>query len=283
MQQKIRRDPMAHLKSLEMDPDRKMLIVEGKEDRFLIEYLSDNQLDSNLIILEIDSIDIAVNVEGGNRGRLLYFANLTSEEADRLKFFIDKDYSQYIGEYLPNQITETDFKDIESYLIDEECLTKFLKIGIKTEKVNSADFISEIKKAQFFGFVRIASLKNGYNLSVNKTNERISKYLSLEANGKVEIKNKEYLTSLIQNSTIKVPIQDLESAVEKVKDELKDEDCRYIIHGKDLLSLVTEICYKMGYKKDNIDNVFWMSMDKSQIGKYENLKYIVDFCKKNLP
>ncbi|MBL0109726.1 MAG: DUF4435 domain-containing protein [Saprospiraceae bacterium] len=203
MQQKIRRDPLAHLKSLEMDPDRKMLIVEGREDRLFIEYLSDNQLDNNLMILEIDSIDITENIEGGNRGRLLYFAKLSPEDTDRLKFFIDKDYSQYIGEEIPKKITETDFKDIESYLIDEDCINKFLKIGIKTEKINTLDFLSEIKKAQYFGFVRIASLKSGYNLSVNKTNEKLAKYLSIVANGKVEIKSKEYLTSLIQNSTKK--------------------------------------------------------------------------------
>jgi len=283
MQQKIRRDPMAHIKALEMDTDRKMLIVEGREDRLFVEYLSDNQLDKNLIILEIDSIDITENIEGGNRARLLYFAKLTPEECDRLKFFIDKDYSQYIGEEIPQKITQTDFKDIESYLIDEESITKFLKIGIKTEKINSIDFINEIKKAQYFGFVRIASLKNGYNLSVNKTNEKLAKYLSIEANGKVEIKNKEYLTSLIQNSIIKISIQDLETALEVVIGELNGKDCKYIIHGKDLLSFVTEICYKMGCKKDNLDNVFWMSMDKSQIGNYENLSRIMDFCKKNLP
>jgi hypothetical protein len=283
MPEMIKRDPIAHLKSLEMDPDRKLLIVEGKEDRLFVEYLCGQDIDSDLVILEIQSVEIDAQVEGGNRGRILYFAGLTDPQTERIKFFIDRDYSSYLGLDVPVNITQTDYKDLETYLLNADCLDKLIKIGIKTDRIDSNKFFNEAKKASYFGFVRISSLKSGLNLSVNETNENIRRYINVSNTFDVSINDTRYLTALLQNSNNRTSISDLKTIINSNIEDLKDEELEFIIHGKDLLSLVTEICFKLGSDRENIDNLFWMSFDKTKIEEYKNLNEIVVYSKKNLP
>lgn len=283
MQKMIRRTTAAHLKSLELDPERKLLIVEGKEDRLFVEYLCGQEIDSNLVILEIQSIEIDAQVEEGNRGRILYFASLTDPQTERIKFFIDRDYSPYLGLEIPANITQTDYKDLETYLLSVDCFNKLLKIGIKTDKIDSEKFLNEAKKASYFGFVRISSLKSGLNLSVNETNKNIRKYITVSNSFDVSINKTKYLTALLQNSNNKTTIKDLKTIIDSNIEDLIDEGIEYIIHGKDLLAFVTEICYKLGQNKENIDNLFWMSFDNSKIEDHKNLNDIIVYSKKSLP
>lgn len=283
MPEMIRRDPIAHLKSLEMDPDRKLLIVEGKEDRLFVEYLCGQDIDSDLVILEIQSVEIDAQVEGGNRGRILYFAGLTDPQTERIKFFIDRDYSSYLGMDVPANITNTDYKDLETYLLNVDCFEKLIKVGIKTDRIDSNKFFNEAKKASYFGFVRISSLKSGLNLAVNETNENIRRYINVSNTFDVSINDTRYLTALLQNSNIRTSITDLKLIINSNIEDLKDEELEFIIHGKDLLSVVSEICFKLGNNRENIDNLFWMSFDKSKIEEYQNLNEIIVYSKKNLP
>src|SRR5688500_8001489 len=125
---KIRRSPEAWIKSCEMDTSRKLLIVEGIEDRLFIEYIISDEKNSNSIILEIDSIDIDTSVENGNNGRVLFFASLVKNEVSNIKCFVDKDYQFLKKVKLPDCVISTDFKDLEGYLYEIHCITKFLKL-----------------------------------------------------------------------------------------------------------------------------------------------------------
>lgn len=274
-----RREAIAHIKSLEFDPSRKILVVEGKTDRLFLEHLTSGEIAINTTILEISSVEFHEQISGGNRGKIIYFASLTNKEEERLKFLVDKDYSKYTNDIIPNNVILTDYKDLESYLFEEKYLDKFLKIGLKTEKIKAKKILEELNKAKYFGFVRITSLEKEMNLSINKTNDKLSKYLEFDNTFNLTIKQEKYLDSLIQNSTYSVEKTILKKNVDEIIDKYSIEENRNIVHGKDAISIIEEICVKLGYKSENIGSVFWMSFDGTKVSKYPNLKKAVDFIK----
>lgn len=279
LNEKPTREPSAHIKSLELDPKRKVLFVEGKADRLFLEFLSDGEIGTDSNIIEIESVDFHERIEGGNRGKIIYFASLVSEEEERIKFLADRDYGKYTGEEIPANVILTDFKDLESYLIEEKFLDKFLKIGLKTEKIRAKQLLNEINKAKYFGFIRITSLEKNMNLSINTTNERLSKYLSVDKTFTLSINEDKYLEILLQNSAFAINKKDLVSNINEISKKYSKEEKRDIIHGKDALSVIQYICIKIGFKAENIESVFWMGFDSSKINNYPNLKKAVDYLK----
>ena len=271
-----RRTIESHIKSLEFDFDRKILVVEGREDRLFLEYLTDNNL-KNTIILEIDSVKIEKDVKGGNRGRILYFSSLSENE--RVKFLIDRDYSMFTNEVFKNNVILTDYKDLESYLYEEVFMQKFIKLGLKTEKIDAEHLLNELFKARFFGILRITSILYNLNLSVNKTNERFSKYIEIDKGLNVNIKEKEYFISVISNSNIKPKFSELEVLFNDTQSNFSGVENRLIVHGKDAIQLVSEISAKLGIVRENIENILWMSFDSTLISKFPNLQYTLDFIK----
>ena len=279
LNEKPTREPSAHIKSLELDPKRKVLFVEGKADRLFLEFLSDGEIGTDSNIIEIESVDFHERIEGGNRGKIIYFASLVSEEEERIKFLADRDYGKYTGEEIPANVILTDFKDLESYLIEEKFLDKFLKIGLKTEKIRAKQLLNEINKAKYFGFIRITSLEKNMNLSINTTNERLSKYLSVDKTFTLSINEDKYLEILLQNPAFAINKKDLVSNINEISKKYSKEEKRDIIHGKDALSVIQYICIKIGFKAENIESVFWMGFDSSKINNYPNLKKAVDYLK----
>jgi len=273
---KLRRKPDAWLKSLEMDSQRKILVVEGIEDRLLVEYLTDNKLNSSAIILEIDSIDISEKIDGGNKGRLIYLSEIV-EQNRSFKIFIDKDYSEFTKTKYKNNVITTDFKDLESYLYEVDFLRKFIKVGLKTERINEKGLLKSISLLRYFGIVRIVSIVNELKLSVNKTNERISKYINIGSDNTFTIEEDRYITSLIQNSNNNIDFATLSELIKKSIEKFAGIHFKEIVHGKDMIALVKILASKINFKKDNIENVLWMSFDNRKLEDYINLSEIVEY------
>lgn len=278
---KIRREPEAYIQSLEMDSDLRILFVEGNEDRMLLEHICSDEIDENTIVIEIDSVKLPKEIEGGNRGKVIYCALLSKQKHQRLKYFVDKDYSTFTGEKIPKNVTITDFRDIESYLYEKDSIDKYLKIGVKTDKINSTHLLKQMYKAKYFGFIRIASLKNNLKLSVNKTNIKLSKYIKTETDYTVTIDEDKYLKSLIQNTKDKISLEQLKKYIDGVIAKYSKENTKNILHGKDAIEILKIISNKIK-KNDNYESVFWMAFDKNKTNEFENLNSIVNYLK-NLP
>jgi len=279
---RIRREPEAHIQSLKMDPERRIMVVEGKEDRLLLEHICDNELDNNTIILEIESVELPDKIDGGNRGRIIHFALLSEAFLNQIKFFIDKDYSSFIGEVLPKNVITTDYRDIENYLFELNSVDKFLKIGLKTEKLSANQLLNQIYKAKDFGIIRITSLINELKLSINKTNEKLSKYITIDDDFNINIDYDKYLVSLIQNTSSKHELKELKSQIDNIRKQQNSESVRNLIHGKDALSIIQLISLKINKKNTNIESAFWMSFEPKNLGSYEKLNQTIKYLK-NLP
>jgi len=274
----IKRKPEAWLKSLDMYPKRKMLIVEGIEDKLFIEYLS-GTYNEYVIILDVNSINITEKVKNGNKGRLLHIAEVAKNQPNRFKVFIDKDYSSFENQSFNKNVITTDFRDIEAYLYEIDFLDKFLKIGIKTDKICANKLLDNIKMLRYFGFVRITSIVNGLNLSINKTNEKLSKYINLKGDLSFDILEDKYIKSLIQNSNNIIDYDELSRLLKKSIQQFSDKHFKEIVQGKDAIAFIKHLVSKLKFKKDNIENVFWMSFEKDRVKNYKNLSEVVDYIK----
>lgn len=272
--EKPKRTVNSIIKSLEFDKDKKLLIVEGKADRLFFEFVCNN-INDNCIILEVENVEME-SVEGGNKGKILAFAKSIPYNSENIKFFVDRDYDLDEANS-PFNTFITDFKDLESYLLNKESLNKFLKIGLKTDKITSDKLLNDLKSSNYFGHVRNYSLTQNKGFSVNDCNENLTKYVSYTKNY-IEIDCKKYLTVLCQISAVKIKIDDLILEIENFIKK-QNKDFRFVIHGKDIIKVLVIICLKLGFKKDSIESAFWMSFDEKKVSNYPNLLSVINYLK----
>ncbi|WP_438967276.1 DUF4435 domain-containing protein [Flavobacterium sp.] len=273
MSDKIRRTPEAIIKSFEMDPDKKAIYVEGLTDRLFFEHLFSKIDNGQTIFFEIDSVEIPID-EGGNRSRLIEFAQKIENSTAKIKCFIDADFNRILNnENLNNAIILTDFRDLESYLYEHEYLNKFIKIGLKTDKITPEFLLNEFSKAKSIAILRLCSTEQKFDFPFQRINENFSRYYSPQTGLNIE----KYKTALTQTAVKKPTKEDLDKAIIEANEKCENIDFRHLLHGKDIMEILKEIARYIGYRKDNIDLVFWMSFDSNNIDKYPALKQLEDF------
>jgi hypothetical protein len=276
MGNKLRRKPEAIIKSFEMDPEKKAVYVEGIEDRLFFEYAFEKQVKDGTLFFEIETVDLPEVAKGGNRQRLIEFAAQVESSDAKIKCFVDTDYTNICKkETIPKTAILTDFKDLEAYLYEKKYLNKFIKLGLKTNKITPQFILDEISNAREIAILRVCSQDKNFDFPFQKTNEHFSRYYKptkgLNLNG--------YIQTLLQNSKIKPQKIELHTAINETKNKCKQIDNRHLIHGKDVIEIIKEISRILGYKKDNIELVFWMSFDNADINKFPALKKVAEFIK----
>lgn len=269
---KPKRTSESLIKSLEFDSDKKILIVEGVSDRLFLEFLQSSK-NEDVVILEIENIDIDTDFNG-NKGKIIQLISRVPTNIENISFFIDRDYD--LNEENINQNTIlTDFKDLETYLLNKSYLDKFLRIGIKCEKITSDKIYKELLNCQYFGFIRKLSITNNLNLPINSCNEKLEKYVKYNKTKGIEIDYTKYLALVIQKAKLKLSTEELQKQINLFIDNDKSIP-EFIIHGKDLIKFLEIICNSIGYKQD-IEAPFWMSFDHNNVKNYKNLKKVIEF------
>jgi hypothetical protein len=63
---------------------------------------------------------------------LIAFAKLLQESPHkyRVNFFADADYDRILGMSTPENVTLTDWRDLEAYGLSRECLSKLVVLGL---------------------------------------------------------------------------------------------------------------------------------------------------------
>ena len=275
LEETIKRKPEAIVKAFEMDPDRCAIYVEGHDDRLFFEHLFENQVRNDTIFFEIATVDIPEVKENGNRERLLNFASSIENHEIRIKCFVDADFTRILGEAMPPNVIFTDFRDLEAYLYERNYLNKFIKLGLKTNKITPESILNELSNAKEIAILRLCSKENEFKLPFQETNENFSRYYVYGKGVNIA----KYKNALFQNCETRPKIADFNEALIESKKKcvsLADKD---FIHGKDALNIIKEIAKALGYKKDNVELIFWMSFDRADINKYPALKEVENFIK----
>lgn len=273
---KIRRTPQAIIKSFEMDPDKRAVYVEGQNDRLFFEYVFEDQIDEQTVFLEISTVDLPEVDKGGNRGRLIEFAKQISESGVKIKCFVDADSSRILHSLeFPHTIILTDFRDLEGYLYERSYINKFIKVGLKTEKITPEYLLDEISKAREIAILRLCSEEKEYKFPFNQVNKNLHRYYQPGQ----DINLKKYIAVLLQKCDNKPTDNDFKYSLEQSTEKCRTISDRDLLHGKDVLRIIKEIASTLGLKKDNVELVFWMSFDRADVGKFPALKEVDEFLK----
>jgi hypothetical protein len=278
----LRRDPKAIIAQSIMDPIRREVYVEGYEDAIFLRWLSQNGNHPDARILEISLVEIPDIEEGGNRGRALAFAKEIGELNIKIYIFIDADFDNILGRTNPAKVILTDGRDIESYLIREECIDTALKLGFKIEEFPARNVLEIILKiGREIGFLRLLSEIESLDLPFQRTD--LWNFILFNKDG-YKIRLREYIQALIQNHTKKMSLKiigNLIQKLEKIKITYSYLSDLELIHGKDALCIFEKLIISKRIKRGEGRRVLWASFRKEFIANYNNLLKIYNFITKS--
>lgn len=278
---KPKRDIDSFVKAHEMDSERTTLLVEGKEDRLFLEYLADDELKEDAEICEINAIEFpnTLEIEGGEKGRILHLSNKIKDLNLEVYFFIDTDYDNILEKPVPDNVIRTDYRDLESYLYEKEYFRKFLKVGLVTDKIDENYLWNEITEIKKLGYLRLCSELNKHKLPFQAVGNNFSRYYKVKPDLSTELLLDRYLEVLVQKCENQISIDELKNELNSIAEKYEHLSEKEIVHGKDTINVFKEIAKRIGKSKDNIDGVFWMSFNKDKIVEHENLKRVLEIIK----
>jgi hypothetical protein len=230
---------------LERDPTRRVLFVEGNRDVVFWKVIVPTMQRGDTVIYPISEI-LADQVDGGERGRLIWYARTVAETliAGRVSFFADADNDRILQIPLPENVTLTDGRDLESYALSECCMIRLGLQGIGTPEHEAATLLSVVVAVtRPIGVLRIMAARKGIGLAFQRTlrESRIRRFLQGDYLG-VTLDVDRLLSTLLQNSNISLARKDDFSAWLAAETERcrRFED-NEIIHGKDFVAALASI------------------------------------------
>lgn len=245
------------LSELASDADRRILFVEGLSDLALWRGIVPEAERQNTVVYPIGVVEIEC-ASGGARGRLFACANVFLDKGlnDRVHFFADADFDRLLGRGVPHNITLTDGRDRESYLLLGDGLEKIcLSAANPAEKAAGlATFLRQT--ARPIGELRFVSETEALSLPFQKTLDgRMKRYVSVREGS---FHAESLLRALLQNCSI--GLGRLEEVLEAVREKaemfarIPDHE---LVHGKDMASLTAAF---MAWGSDESDTIVSLAL-----------------------
>jgi hypothetical protein len=263
---------------LKMDTDVHYLFVEGDRDLAFWRALVPITNRTNTQVIKASTVKDITSSTNGEKARLLALSEAFVEEglSERVKFFVDADNDHLLNTTYDKCVVLSDYRDLESYCFTEECLNKFISIGLAKTQINIVELLQDIINiCSPLGFLRYISESSNRNLPFQKTfdgNGR-KKYMCVRTKS---LKNDNLIRTLLQNARISLndlPI--VKSELLLIIDE-SNIDIRKVIHGKDwlfYLSMYLSLC------PDSIESQLFLSLDYSSLETETSLCEIISYLK----
>ena len=263
---------MAHL----MDPARRELYVEGQKDRMFLQWLLGGGVNQDASVREIASVDMPDVQLGGERGRLLRFAELLVDHDVRIMCFADADCDRVLGRVVPSRVWLTDQRDIEGYVLRLECVDKVLRLGVGTERIAAADLMRWLTQhGRRLGIIRLMSELDGLRLPFQATKKEGHFHF---AQGQLRVDYQGYVTALLQNANMSLtglaPMMERLSEIEIAYSSTPD---RELVHGKDAMCLFEVVMRAHGLRPSEGTRLLWTSYESSLVEPGSSLESALAF------
>lgn len=265
---------------LSEDPERRILFVEGVRDlAFWREvFPSTDRFDAAVYPI---SVVICAPVKGGERGRLLWCAEVFCRNAckDRALFFADADCDIVLGLNCAPNVVFTDGRDLESYGLTTECLARLATTGLRldeSEGVRAFLWVVEITRP--IGILRIASERRRMELPFQRTFRKgLSRFLVGEQYS-ATLDMRRLISTLLQNA--ERSLSDVDEVMSFVDEEAglqSSVETRKLSHGKDLVRSLACL-YKI--EESHVESMLFLSMDYSEIRRFPNIQTVISWISK---
>ena len=273
----ICRQPDAVLTAHRMDPSRRELYVEGTRDRLFLTWLLGKRQPTDAIVQEIAFIEIP-NVLGGERGRLIQFANWLEDKDVGIRMFADADCDRVLGRTVPKRVWLTDNRDLEGYVLRIECIDKVLRLGIATDKITAELLLRAIKKhCRRLGILRLLSERDSLKLPFQTTN--LKRFIKL-SNGELNLDFDGYFRALLQNASISL------KQFKSLHERFVELECCYentpdieLIHGKAAICIIDAALAKFGIRDEEGGRLLWCSFEARFVEVGSSLESVLAFIR----
>ncbi len=259
-----------------MDRNRRDLIVEGARDRLFLEWLLRKRGILSATIIEISHINLPGVIHGGDKERILKFAEIVGNRTDRIRFFIDSDSDVAFGRPFPANVWTTDWNDVEGYLLDDHIIEKTLRLGLKSGKISSSTLLERgLEIARYIGALRALSKRTDLNLKINMTS--ISRFI-LKEKGSVIFNRDKYLRAVLQNTgtSMRTLIQ-IKKEVGAIYETMLGQPSRTVVRGKDVIEILERLIRLEGVRAAQYDSLLWCAFHESEVVNYPQLNRVLEY------
>ena len=272
----MRRTPNEILAAHRMDPTRRELYVEGREDRLFLDYLVGSDKSADARIIEIGLVELPSGVIGGEKGRIVHFAREVERAPAQIKIFADADTDRILGKSVPANVLLTDSRDLEGYILRKECVEKVIRLGFLNERLDVDEVVRQVASlGRQLGIMRLMS----------DLDERALPFQDTEAAGHVTIARTEiqfnlegYAQALLQNADVSLKkLPEIIERYREVANLYSHVDDAQIIQGKDAVDLLERLLRLYGLRSDDIGRLLRSSYERQWMEGHPSLKQAYDF------
>jgi len=263
-----------------IDQNYRALYVEGARDKAFFDWLTYQDSPAPTVLILDEAIEVHEG-NGGARGRLLSVAySLESEGVQGFAYFVDADFDHILppAHPRPNNGWITDDRDLEAYAATPECL---MKIGILSLGFAKSEAITWVQSLDSVGrqlaYIRLGSQISQYKLPFQRT--QLTKSLTLSGSI-IELDESRYIQALISNAyqsgnTNPPSAEEIRDSADRAEAEHHAAPSVQIVHGKDLLELITLTSTKR--KRKFSEDTLWSSLERSDVSNRPNLSMALSF------
>jgi len=259
-----------------LEKNIKDLYVEGKSDRFFLEWHLKKMGVIHLNIYTIEDIFIPPEVlfkkgyEDNNRDRVLFLICCLNEDIsiDKYKGIIDKDIL-YFTRGLPviNNVLLTDYSCFEMYAYNKEVFTKINDTGF-SHKIPNNLFIFINNVLLFTTAIRI--FEKRMCISINKP--ELKKYIT-SINNKLDFEEKKYLSAIQSNNNVGLSYDNFSKKISDISIELQNNDVKDFSNGHDFITITNCSLKELGIisrhiTDDAIKAIIMVAIDTESLKTY---------------
>jgi hypothetical protein len=274
----IKRTPEAIVVAHTMDRSRRELYVEGRRDRLFLGWLTSDSADSRASILEIEFVELPGPVLGGNKARLIQFANWLGDKEIQIRMFADADWDRALGRQVPERVWLTDHRDMEGYILCEQCIDKILRLGMGIADVSANALLAAVlQQCRPLGLLRILSELDNLNLPFQNTN--LIRHVEGMAE-RVTVDFDTYLRALLQNAEISLTrTADIQARLRTIGPRFSSVPDRDMVHGSDAVQVFEVALRKRGISQGESERLLWTSFESSFVAGGSTLETVASYMR----
>lgn len=259
-----------------MDSRRRELYVEGRRDRLFFNWLLGSRRSQNTVIHEIDSVAFDAIPEGGNRAKLMCFAEAIAPQCLAVRCFADADFDRILRRPCPDNVWLTDTRDLEGYFLQPRCIEKVLRLAMVSEKLNPEAVLTEVRNhARPLGVLRLLSVQRGLKLPFQ---ERPVRPHLRRTGGRLNLNFDAYLQSLLQGAHVSLKrMQKIKAEHSALLEATKNVDERELLHGKDCVAVLSVLLKADEFKENAVEPSCWTSLDREVLNGFPNLESAIAY------
>lgn len=275
----LRRRPDAIVAAHLMDPSRREIYVEGSGDRLFLAWLLDGNMNPDASIREVASVELPDGLPGGERYRLICFAEVLAERDVQIRMFADADWDRLLHRSIPGRVWLTDHRDMEGYVLREEWIDKVLRLGVGTDRFSARNLLRVIREhGRRLGCTRLLSERDSLRLPFQAT--RLKRYLSGDGD-RISLDLDGYLQALLQNASISLGrFDEIRARLGEVEAEYASSPDSEVIHGKDATCILESALACFRLKPEDGARLLWTSFEAAFVEDGSTLDMVTRFLRR---